>query len=393
VATGISFDLGNLIVGMVLPFFAIIGTVIGMIITFIMNPVLQMTGYLPSWQANDNTVVTSFKNGVDFYMSFGIGIACGLALIGFYAVWKSFRTARQAPGGETAKDAAFLKERGHVPFGWVLAVYILSSAAYILVSGYLINWHPGVMVVLLFYGFLYTPIISYVTARLEGMIGQAVEIPMVREAGFILSGYQGGVAIWFIPVPLHNYGIGTVFYRQAELVGTKFWSKWKSDLLLFPIIMVSSIIFANLIWSLAPVPSAAYPFASMMWELEARNQCVVLSSTLGEFSQFEQAIKSGVIIAGTIASLVMYNVMSFFGAPMFMVYGVVRGLNQTMPHSVIPQLIGALLGKYYFEKRFGVKWLQYAPVLSAGYFCGVGLVTIFCIGMVFLSKAVLQTPF
>jgi hypothetical protein len=37
--------------------------------------------------------------------------------------------------------------------------------------------------------------------------------------------------------------------------------------------------------------------------------------------------------------------------------------------------------------------MQYAPVLSAGYFCGAGLVSILCIGLVFISKAVLQTPF
>ena len=70
-------------------------------------------------------------------------------------------------------------------------------------SGYLVDWHRGVMIVLLFYGFLYTPIISYVTARLEGMVGQAVDVPMVREAGYILSGYRG-INIWFIPLPLNE---------------------------------------------------------------------------------------------------------------------------------------------------------------------------------------------
>jgi hypothetical protein len=60
---------------------------------------------------------------------------------------------------------------------------------YILVSGWLIDWHRGVMLVLLFLGFVYTPLISYVTARLEGMVGQVVEVPFIREASLILSGY------------------------------------------------------------------------------------------------------------------------------------------------------------------------------------------------------------
>jgi RsiW-degrading membrane proteinase PrsW (M82 family) len=79
--------------------------------------------------------------------------------------------------------------------------------------------------------------------------------------------------------------------------------------------------------------------------------------------------------------------------PIMLMYGVVRGLNQTLPHVVIPQFLGALLGRYYFEKRLGAKWLQYAAVLSAGYFCGAGLISVFSLGIVFVSKAVFQSPF
>jgi len=45
------------------------------------------------------------------------------------------------------------------------------------------------------YGFLYTPVISYITARMEGIAGQFVSLPLVREASFIAGakyfGYQG----------------------------------------------------------------------------------------------------------------------------------------------------------------------------------------------------------
>ena len=395
VATGLSFDLGNVIVGMVVPFFAVIGSAIGMVITFILNPILQKHGRLPSWQSGDGTIMTQFKNYTDFYLSFGAGIAVGLALIGFYAIYRSFtksNKSRTMTGRDPVTEAQYFKERGHIPMWIVICVYLLTTLIYIGVSGYLIDWHIGVMIVLVFYGFLYTPIISYVTARLEGMVGQAVDIPLIREAGFILSGYKG-LKIWFIPVPLGNYGLQTVFYRQSELVGSKFKSIWKSDVITFPIVIVASILFANMIWSLGPVPSAPYPFAAKMWELEARKQCVVYSATMGEFSQFDESFKPKVIAAGTAASVGVYAVLNFFGAPVFLMYGVVQGLNQSLPHSIIPQLFGALVGRYYFQRRFGEKWLQYGPVLCAGYFCGAGLISILCIGFVFLSKAVLQTAF
>ena len=64
VATGLSFDLGNIIYGMVVPFFAVIGSAIGMVVTFILNPILQHHGMLRKMRgkSGDDTVTTSFKN-------------------------------------------------------------------------------------------------------------------------------------------------------------------------------------------------------------------------------------------------------------------------------------------------------------------------------------------
>ena len=54
-------------------------------------------------------------------------------------------------------------------------------------------------------------------------------------------------------------------------------------------------------------------------------------------------------------------------------------------------LIGALVGRFYFEKRFGrEKWRQYAPVLAAGYFCGVGLISAGSVAIGMISKSVSQ---
>ena len=78
----------------------------------------------------------------------------------------------------------------------------------------------------------------------------------------------------------------------------------------------------------------------------------------------------------------------FFGAPTMLLFGVVRGLGQTLPHSVIPNFIGALIGRYYFQKTYGREWRKMVPVVAAGYFVGEGLISIMAIGIVFLVKAV-----
>ncbi len=393
VATGIAWDMGHLMVGMVLPFYAMVGSISGLIITTIANPILYRAGLLKNWRDGDDTITTLFKNNVDFYFSFGIGVAIAIALAGFWQVYKSMQASRSASAAAAPKERRLLTPpgRGDLPAWASLAVYFVTVTAYILVSGWLIEWHPGVMAVLCFLGFVYTPAISYVTARLEGMAGQAVEIPMVREASLILSGYQG-VKVWFLPIPLSNFGNMTVFYRQCELTGTRFTSIWKAKILLFPIILVCSILCASFIWSLAPIPSASYPYAQRMWELNAANACIMYSSTLGEFSTFEEAFSPWVLTAGAGFGLALFVSLSWMGAPIFLVYGLLRGLG-VMPHYLILQFLGALLGRFYFQAKIGSQWRQYVPVLAAGFACGQGLVTMLGIGFTFLSKAVVQLPF
>jgi len=399
VATGLSWDFGHLITGMVMPFFGMLGSFIGLIVTVVLNPILYERGVLKSWKFGADTVETLFKNNMDFYFSFSIGVAIAIAIAGIFAVVRSVRDVRRQRR-EPHGVSAVKPDRGDIPTWVVILVYFIVVVSYISVSLALLRWHHGgwtrgirnIGIILVFLGFFYTPLISYVTARLEGMVGQVVEIPMIREAALILSGYRG-VACWFLPLPIANYGQMTVFYRQCELTGTRFTSVWKTNFFLYPIILLSSIFFMNFIWGLDKVPSAAYPYAQRIWELTAANQTIMFSATLGEYSRFEQAFRWLYLAVGAGFGSVLFFIMRSLGAPVLLTYGVVRGLNQTMPHSVIPQFIGALIGRFYFQKRLGLKWRQYIPVVAAGFACGMGLITTVGVGITFLNKAVIKLPF
>ena len=389
VATGYSFDLGNVILGMTLPFWSMVGSFVGLIFTFVMNPILYLTGHMSTWNEGDTTVVTLFANNVDFYFSFQIGISLAIAVFG---IWIAFRTMRKGRGNASSRRRAeevraHAAARGHIPDALVLATYAFACTAYILMCGWLIDWHRGVMVVLLFFAFLYTPLISYVTARLEGLAGQVIEIPFITEISFILSGYTGA-KIWFLPIPKANYGVQVVSYKQAELLGCKFGSVWKAQLLLFPIIILSSLFFSSFIWSLAEIPSAVYPYTEKIWDLTAKNTCLVYSATLGEYSQFSEALGWGRFLAGFGSAGAVMGLLGWFGAPTMLFFGVVRGLGQTAPHTVIPNFLGALIGKFYFERRYKREWRKMIPVVSSGFFVGTGLISILSVGFVFLAKAV-----
>jgi len=388
VATGIQFDLGLVFLGMVLPFWAVMGGLVGLIITFIANPVLYHQGILNRWHPGMRTVDTIFANNFDFYLSFSIGLGLAIALIGVWHVIRSF-------GSRGASQRGSLKDlfqpppgRGDFNFWIAVGIYVFSTVSYVLLCLWLVPNFP--VAFFLAYGFIYTPIVSYITARMEGIAGQFVSLPLVREASFIAGakyfGYQG-IEIWYAPIPIHNYGEATVKFREIELTGTSIRGIIKSEIVVFPVVMVASLLFSQFIWRLAPIPSSAYPYAQELWHLQALNTLLMQTSTLEGNSLFYQALNWIYVLSGVGLGVVTYGVLTIFGLPIMLIYGMVRGLGQSTPHGLILEVVGALLGRYFFLKRYGAMWRQYAPVLLAGFSCGMGLTGMFAMGVTLILKS------
>ena len=52
------------------------------------------------------------------------------------------------------------------------------------------------------------------------------------------------------------------------------------------------------------------------------------------------------------------------------------------------ELLGAMLGRYYFRRKFGDMWLKFAPVLLAGFSCGMGLMAMLAVSFTIIKKMV-----
>ena len=388
VATGVQFDLTLLFVGMVLPFWAVIGGLIGVIITFVANPILFSHGILHRWHEGMGTVDTVFANNFDFYMSFGIGLGLAIAAIGIWAVLRSFGQSGSGQRGSFRDLLQSHPSRGDINIWISISIYVASTLAYVGLCVWLVPNFPWIF--FLGYGFIYTPLVSYITARMEGIAGQFVSLPMVREASFIAGarffGYQG-IEIWYAPIPFHNYGEATVSFRQIELTGTSLRGIIKSEIVVFPVVMIASLLFSQFIWRLAPIPSSNYPYAQELWHLQALNSLLMQTSTLEGNSLFFQALRASYVFSGMLFGLVTYAILSILGLPVLLIYGVVRGLGQSTPHGFLLEVIGALLGRYFFLKRYGAMWRQYAPVLLAGFSCGMGLTGMFAMGFALILKS------
>jgi len=401
----ISFDLGLVITGMVMPFWAVMGSLFGVIFTIIVNPTLQAFGVLASWEPGMSAMETVRTNTFDFYFSFHLGLTFAVAIIGFLHMKRKFdeRKKEMDETGRTAihwRDAwARNKDRGDIPVWVGLMIYLVSTLTYVILTYILVNTLSPVidkrfpLVLLLFYGFVYTPFMSYISSRMEGIVGMQMNVPFVKEATFIMSGYKGA-AIWFAPIPMHNYANQVRSFRTMELTGTKFTSLIKAEMLTYPLMLIGTVLFAQFIWSLGPVPSEMFPFANEFWELGAYNSGLMWSATMPDagISPFREAFRFDFIGSGLGVALMFYAVLARFNLPVFLVYGLIRGLDQSLPHTIIPTITGAFIGRFWCRKRFGDKWPQYRIVFAAGFGAGMGLITMFALGCVFMAKSANVLP-
>ena len=389
---GLATDLFHLLVGLVLPFWVVVGSFASSIlVNLVANPILYTTGVLHTWSPGMSAIPTMISNSFDFWLSFSIGGAIVVAVVGF---WNAGRAMRRAAQERRLPEEGPSRARGDIRIKTALGIWILSTLGFVGMVYYLV---PGFPVWLtLFFGFVWTPIYSYIGARMIGLTGspQGVSFPYLREGSFYMSGYEGA-AIWFAPVPIFQWGYEVQMFKQLELTRTRFGSLVRLVALTLVIMFVCSFLFWSLIWKLGAIPSSAYPFVQKLWPFHATMQAFWAKSTLpgaGE-SLVTQIIRWDYISVGLVFSALLYGGLAALQAPVAVFYGFVAGLGQ-WPHFVIPNFMGALLGRFYLQKRFGEqRWRAYAPILLAGYSCGVGLIGMTSIAIALISKAVSQVVF
>ena len=115
--TGVIIDPGIIITGMVLPFWAIMGSFAAILVTLIANPILHASEILVQWQPGMNTVNATFVNSIDFWMSFGFGTSAAIAVISVYStvrdvIKRSREAKKQAAAGTAATDGISERDKG-----------------------------------------------------------------------------------------------------------------------------------------------------------------------------------------------------------------------------------------------------------------------------------------
>ena len=390
---GLATDLVHFLIGLVLPFWVVVGAFSSSIlINLVANPILYSAGVLNTWSPGMSALPTMISNLFDFWLSFSIGGAIVVALIGFWMAGKSI--GRNGWGKFDTSNAATSQGRGDIRIFWALLIWAATTAVFVVMVYVLVPDFPVWMTA--FFGFVWTPIYSYIGARMIGITGspQGVTFPYLREGSFYMSGYQGA-SIWFAPVPIFQWGYEVQAFKQLAMTRTTFGSFVKMTALTLSIMIFCSFLFWSWIWALGEIPSAAFPYVQKFWPFHATMQTFWAKSTLpgADSSLITEIIRWDYIAIGAAFSTVFYAIVSVLNGPVGLFYGFVGGLGQ-WPHFVIPNFIGAVVGRYYLRQRFGAeRWQAYAPILLAGYSCGVGLIGMTSIAIALISKAVSQVSF
>jgi len=392
---GLSFSLGNVLMGFVLPYEIVFGSMVASVLAMIVgNPILYHFGLLPNYHKGGDAILTKLTVDMDFWLSIGIGVNLAIAILGIGLVVKAFKEARRHRTERKFSLAPPPPGRGDVAIWIALSVWLGATAILILLCRWLVPNFP--MWILLFFGFLWSPLNSYISARMIGLTGRGVAFPYLKEASVVTSGYQG-VDVWYAPVPIADYGSVAQRFREVELTGTKLTSILWAEVAMFPIILIASFAFWSFFWNSNALPSAAFPYAQRFWPVQAQLQSVMQQINVprpnGDVGWFAKAIKPAYIALGTLGGLGAYGLCVLLKAPLLFFYGFAGGLG-LYPANTIPQFFGAWFGRKHLAKRYGQEnWSRYAPVLLAGFSCGTGLVSLGSISIALISKAVAKLPY
>jgi hypothetical protein len=366
-------------------------SVIGMIV---MNPILYNAGLLPNYKHGSDALLTKLSVDMDFWLSVGIGVNIAVAVIGIALVIKAVKEFRRENREKTFSLAPPPPGRGDVPIYVAIGSWLFATTILVLLCRWLVPNFP--VWILLFFGYLWSPFNSYISARMHGITGRGVAFPYIKEASIVTSGYQR-VDAWYAPIPFADHGAVAQRFREVELTGTKFTSILKAEILMFPLVMIASFLFWSFFWNSNPLPSSQFPYAQRFWPIQAQMASVLQQINVpradGEAGWFAQAIKPGYIAGGTLGGLAVYGLFAVFRVPLLFFYGFAGGIG-LFPANTIPQFIGAWFGRKYMAKKYGAEtWARYAPVLLAGFSCGTGLMSLMSISIALISKAVAKLPY
>ncbi|GAG31241.1 unnamed protein product, partial [marine sediment metagenome] len=211
------------------------------------------------------------------------------------------------------------------------------------------------------------------------------------------------IDIWFAPWPIALGAAGWVQnFKTAELTGCTPRSLIKAKLMAYPVGMLANLLFISIFWSIAPIPSAQYPYTTVILPVWANQFCIWISASLSfsgvaEISPATEAIIrqifnvrwmlttaaifTGVFVLGKVWPRVRLSLI-----------GLAVGMVMPIPFAM-SLLIGGLLAQWV-RHRAGAEWFaRNRNIIVAGLAVGEGVVIGLLAAIAALRSSLIALPY
>ncbi|RLF00014.1 MAG: hypothetical protein DRJ63_03585 [Thermoprotei archaeon] len=389
---GISLDLLNVASAWVIPSYLVLTATVISILTYVVGNTIALR--LPwdifkywqeDWFPGASLIWLYQRSYFDLWLSAYIGISLAAGIMPFILEYKNY--VKAFVNLKTLPES--VKKAGYISLTPLLVVYFLSAAASIALFKYLVPRFP---IVLLFpfvaWGFIW----PFISAWSIGMTGFApAQPPLLREATILFSGYKE-LDVWFagwVAQPGNAPGVIVNAFQVGYWCGVTPKTYLKAAFIAMPFLFIFSLVYVDMFWRMAPMPSAFYPWIEVTWPISVLNW--VIWPTFVR-KGFLPSVRLEVILTFFAVAAVLAVVLKLIKLPLAILIGVLWGVT-SMPHALVGATIGVVVGKLLEKKLGKEKWDRDKVVIVAGLTLGNAVAIAFAASLLLISRSLWALPY
>jgi len=390
---GICTDILPYVFGFLIPFHVVIYILIGSFAVWVFGNSFALTYFadmFPQWKSEwviGMPLQLMYQRSLLWiWVSPQIGVTIAAAVVIIGSKYKAFiRGIKSLVGIGGARVEGY--PRLSVLLGMFFAGTLGSVAiSYILVPDFYAQyWYYPL---LLSVG--WTFVFDLVSCRIWGEVGPLnIPPPPVWQGMVVLSGYPKVDAFFAAPL-IGTGGAGGMTHavKVAYLTDTKPIDYFKALAILAPVGLLASFFYTGVFWTVAPMPSSAYPWTRIAWPVQIIQQNVWISRST-EIFRFDLAMNTFILftVLGLIGEFVIRRFIPFS------FIGIISG-TLTLPPYSLAYLVGAIVGKFLLQRKMGAaRWNEMKPVVAAGLAMGIGVAVGLSAPLAMVAKAMWAAPY
>lgn len=352
--------------------------------------------YSPSWPIS--TLVDRAQ--LYFFISISIGLSIAATFLPLFLHPRSLTGAFSALKrmGQRSSSGDYPAAERIPPLLLLLLMFFGATLGSSLLNYFLVPSFPLPLLILFISGGSF--FVSFLSAGAAGVTTGGLTMPYQKELIIYHSGYKGK-DLWFAPITMYYGGaIVAQSFFQAEICRVSTIEYAKTYIIVTILSLLSGFISVSIFWSVAPIPSGAYPASIFRWPVDALNW-----ARTQEWIWSGYLFRTSLILYSLLAGSVVYAVTDFvFHLPHFLISFIAGGLGtvgvgtltvlptQAFEYS-LAMLIGSIVAQKVIKPRFGEVFDKIRGVVVIGFTLGAGFIDILIFAVILLLKSMWLLPY